>query len=383
MQNLMIGSSGSGKGYESCVFQILPALQSGRLVITNMPLDIDRWAAIDMRFRDLIQVRKSAQPIRGTWEPTREDGAFNLWEDGRVLMPPPTARPFAGVWDYYTDWKHPETGQGPLFIVDEAQNCIPAGKTDVQVEEWSALHRHFNVDIIWVTQSYGKLSKAVRDNIQLVYRLRKKTAWGQPDRYIRKVQDGIRGEVMTTEERRYEKKYFGLWRSHTQGLAAEEFSGSDIKPFYHHWTFRGAATCFFLFVAIIMYQVMFMDSPIPTAQKPGQIATRTVRVEPPPAAQTVETVEQEEPEVSRVHHPYINNTLHLQGIIRTDDRLLGMIAVAQNGQPVSVVSFDDMRSAGYRIQYHSDQVVSLTYSNQDLGFVTMDLPKVSMTPANL
>lgn len=383
MQNLMIGSSGSGKGYESCVYQILPALQSGRLVITNIPLDIDRWAAIDMRFRDLIQVRKSAQPIRGTWEPTREDGAFNLWEDGRVLMPPPTARPFAGVWDYYTDWKHPETGQGPLFIVDEAQNCIPAGKTDVQVEEWSALHRHFNVDIIWVTQSYGKLSKAVRDNIQLVYRLRKKTAWGQPDRYIRKVQDGIRGEVMTTEERRYEKKYFGLWRSHTQGAAAEEFAGADIRSFYSHWTFRGAWTCLFIFAALVGYQFFKSDDTAPSSTNPAPIQARITTVEHPSMVETQTVVNEDQSEVERPYHPYVNHSLHLQGLIRTDDRLLGMIAVAQNGQPVSVVSFDDLRSAGYRIQYHSDQVVSLTYSNQDLGFVTMDLPKVSMTPANL
>lgn len=381
MQNLMIGASGSGKGYEGCVYQILPALQKGRKVITNMPLDLDKWRLLDPSFVDLIELRKVAQPIRGTWEPTREEGAFNLWPDGRVVLPPATARPFAGVWDYYSDWKHPETGQGPLFVVDEAQYVIPRMKTDIQVEEWSALHRHFNSDILWMTQSYGKLSQTVRDNVQMVYRLRKKVAWGQPDRYIRKVQDGIRGEVMNTTERRYEKRYFGLWKSHTQGIAAEEFNAEDIKPFYQHWTFRGAAICLTLGLGTLI----FLGNPF-TVKTPPKVAEEVAEPVVINQAQVVETPVPDSAAPPRGEqkkvHPYQGYTLHLIGLVRSNreggEYLNGYVVIANNGQPFNTVSFEDLRTTGYDIVYHSPTVVSLTYSGYDIGYVIADTPKVGL-----
>lgn len=380
MQNLMIGSSGSGKGYEICVYQIMPALQAGRKVITNMPLDLERWYAIDNAFRGLIELRKFAQPIRGTWEPTREQGAFNLWEDGRVVIPEPSTRPFSGVWDYYTDWKHPATGQGALFIVDEAQYVIPRAKSDVAVEEWSALHRHFNVDIIWATQSYGKLSSDIRDNIQMVYRLRKKTAWGQPDQYIRKVQDGIRGEVMNVTQRKYERQFFGLWKSHTQGVAAEEFSGSDVKPFYHHWTFKGTALCFI--AALVLVAVGFTNEKEPVVKAvavvdPSPKPVPTLSSAAPVAADVSEIVS----EPVEFPHPYAAHTIHLRALVRSDSKLIGYFGIAQNGQLITTVSFDDMRDAGYVIGYKSDSVVTLAFNGHELGYVIADSPTVTVQPA--
>jgi len=127
MQHLIVGKSGSGKGYEVCAFHILVALTQGRKVITNMPLNLKKWAAIDPSFPALIEMRKRALPIRGTWEPTREEGAFNLFEDtGRVVQPPATARPFAGVWDYFDTWRHPETGTGALVFANSPTLVTPA-----------------------------------------------------------------------------------------------------------------------------------------------------------------------------------------------------------------------------------------------------------------
>lgn len=67
MQNLIVGKSGSGKGYEVCAFHILSALSQGRKVITNMPLVLEKWGAIDPSFPALIEMRKRAMPIRGTF----------------------------------------------------------------------------------------------------------------------------------------------------------------------------------------------------------------------------------------------------------------------------------------------------------------------------
>lgn len=381
MQNLIVGKSGSGKGYEVCAFHILTALSQGRKVITNMPLVISKWAQIDPSFPALIEVRKRASPILGTWEPTREEGAFHLFADpAEVIQPPPTARPFANVWDYYDTWRHPETGTGALFVIDEAQNVIPRGATSVEVEEWSALHRHFVSDVIFMTQSYGKLSQAIRDNLQVVYRLTKKVAWGQTDRYIRKVQDGIRGEVLNVTERKYNPKYFGLWRSQTQGGSGEEFGAEDIVPIWKHWSFKGAAICLVL-ASVLLYKGLTHET-VPKAPKVEPVAR--FASDTPKPSQPPELPQARGPDQKL--HPFDGLTMHLAAVVRGVkmvhgqplDYLSGYVLIASNGQVVRQLSFDDLRTAGYQIAYQSPSVISVTYHGYDVGYVVTDLPTVSL-----
>jgi len=392
MQNLIVGKSGAGKGYEVCAYHILTALQQGRKVITNIPLVLEKWAALDPTFPGLIEMRKRAMPIRGTWEPTREEGAFHLFDDGvQPVQPPATARVFAGVWDYYSTWKHPESGVGPLFVIDEAQNVIPRIKCSTDVEEWSALHRHYNCDVVFITQSYGKLSQAIRDNIQIVYRLTKKTAWGQPDRYIRKVQDGIRGEVLNQAERTYNPGYFGLWVSHTQGGSGQEYGANDIVPYWKHWTFKGAALCVALGFSVVGWN-LFKPDKVPVASVIEDENIRVTTVQHAQPALTPDPVIEAKPRGDQGKmHPYSGNTMHLAAIVRgtkiVDDKevqyLGGFITIAQGGQPVARVDFEDLRLAGYTITYLSNRVVSLTFKGYDVGYVVDDLPRVGLKPQNV
>lgn len=387
MQNLIVGKSGSGKGYEVCAYHILTALTQGRKVITNMPLVVEKWASIDPTFPALIEMRKRAMPIRGTWEPTREEGAFNLFTDpSQVIIPPTTARPFAGVWDYYSDWRHPETGTGPLFVVDEAQNVIPRAKTSVEVEEWSALHRHFVTDVIFMTQSYGKLSQAVRDNIQMVYRLTKKVAWGQPNKYIRKVQDGIRGEVLNTTERTYNPSFFGLWRSQTQGGSGEEFDANDIVPYWKHWTFKGAAMCFLIVICIMIFHFTkdTKKAPPKVVHEPAAFDVQPKEVQQP----EVSTVEAKPRGPDQIFHPFEGYQMHLSALVKgsrtlpgqtaPSDYLNGYVTISQNGQALRQVSFKDLTETGYTITYFSQTVIGLEFKGFDVGYVVSGLPQVSL-----
>ena len=53
----MIGRPGGGKSYEAVVYHVLPALRKGRKVITNLPLIVEMFAALDESFPDLIEHR--------------------------------------------------------------------------------------------------------------------------------------------------------------------------------------------------------------------------------------------------------------------------------------------------------------------------------------
>ena len=204
MINLLIGAPGGGKSYEACVYHILPALKRGRKVITNLPVNVEAFAALDPEYRDLLEVRRTPQPILGTWAAGTDGPAFRV--EGAPKDQPVTTRLFSTVWDYFTDWRHP-SGMGPLFVIDECQLSLPRGKVDPHVAEWYSLHRHYNVDVLLLTQAYGRIDKAIVDLVQLVYRVRKAVAFGFTSKYIRKVQDGVRGEVVQSSMRVYEKRY--------------------------------------------------------------------------------------------------------------------------------------------------------------------------------
>lgn len=389
MINLMIGPSGAGKGYEACVYHILTALKRGRKVITNMPLDLEKWALLDPTYPDLIEFRKRALPILGLWRPTREEGAF-LVLDGFEKEPDETARPFAGVWDYYTTWRHPETKQGPLFVIDEAQNVIPYGATDVQVEEWTALHRHFVCDVLYMTQSLGKVSRTVRDNVQVLYRLRKKIAWGQPDRYIRKVQDGCRGEVMNVTERKYEPRFFGLWRSQTQGASADEFNADDVRPLWKHWSAIGAMICLGLVVtmgASGQLKNPFAMSSHAAVKPQAEMVTLTfdaqgnaVVPDPVPVSPVIET---QEPDPDATHEdraeyvikagPFSGMGLHVAGWLKMGDAVSYLVVLSQNGQRVRSFGHAELIAAGYDVTPVSECVAIVTWIDES-RYIRCDAP---------
>lgn len=224
MINLMLGPPGGGKSYESVVFHVLAALESGRKVITNLPLNVEEFVKIDPRFAKLIELRTKS----------RKEGSHV----------------FGDVSDYGDDWRDPVTGQGPLYVIDECHKALSRDTRNKLVDEWYAEHRHEGADVLLITQSYGKISKAIVDLVQTVYRVKKMTVFGRSDRYIRKVQDGVRGEVMSTVERVYEDRYYKLYKSHTRTLSAVlEADAKDISPAFRKW-YRASAI--FLAIALLI-----------------------------------------------------------------------------------------------------------------------------------
>lgn len=217
MYNLLIGPPGGGKSYEAVVYHVLPTLEAGRKVITNLPLNVAEFGLIDARFPALIELRLKS----------KRDGAV----------------PFSVIEDYGDNWRDQKTGQGALYVIDECHKAIPrmpamdARADQKKVEEWYAEHRHEGADLLLMTQSYGKISKAITDSAQVLYRVKKMTSFGKAKSYIRKVQDGVRGDVMSTSERQYEKQWFKLYKSHTRSVAAVlEADARDISPAYKKWT---------------------------------------------------------------------------------------------------------------------------------------------------
>jgi zona occludens toxin len=400
MINWLIGSSGGGKSYEAVRYHILPALEKGRHVITNLPVFVDYFEKLNPDYAKLLHVRKRAQPILGEFVIVEDTPTFELFEDGRQNQPDRRARPFSGVWDYYfTDEFRNDKGQGPLFVIDECHFALPRNSTDLSVEEWYSTHRHFNADVLLLTQWVGKCSVAIKNNTQLVYRVRKATAFGSNDHYIRKVQDGIRGDVVNTSTRKYEPVYFPLYKSHTQGVSVEEFNAEDVTPLWFRWPFIGAALCFS--ILILMFVFVDMKNPLDARQVVGKKTSKLEAVPARPAAveqaiadikardQKSHAIDLKSPQpspptqtakVDKPKDPLAEKGIHIVGHLKGDKKEIWIFSLSQNGQKLQNLYDRDLQEIGYKIDPLDDCGAWLTYG-QERRFVTCDSPQIAVHTA--
>ncbi|WP_087023011.1 zonular occludens toxin domain-containing protein [Thaumasiovibrio subtropicus] len=213
MLNLIVGRPGGGKSYEAVKTHVIPAIETGRMVITNLPLEVDQFCAVyGEQCRYLIKIVETNYDQYGN-----RDRAFSAPEH------------------YQSDWRDSH-GRAPLIVVDECHMVLPRQGADVKTLEFLSMHRHHGYDITFITQSHKKLHRDVCDMVQNCYRCQKASALGADNRYVYKVQDGVTGAVVKEEIRKYEKRYFKFYKSHTASKGSvNEQGSSDITPIWKKW----------------------------------------------------------------------------------------------------------------------------------------------------
>lgn len=384
MINLLVGPPGGGKSYEAVVYHVLAALSKGRKVITNLALNLDRFALLDEAYPGLIEQRKGTLAVRPVVAEKPDAQSRFMTRLGLDKARTFNAAAFSHLEDFADPWRHPVNGTGPLYIIDECHISLPKVGTPVPVEEWFSLHRHEFADVVLISQSYGKLNAAIRDLIQIVYRVRKNVALGSSGSYVRKVQDGIRGEVVNTSIRRYDARYFPLYQSHTKSAAGLEMGAADIIPFWRHWTFYGMGACVVAFVVVVAVRgnpvAMFSPKakpkpaglveatiePLPGAEKPPKAAIAAAVVPPLVAASAA--------------WPYGALQLHVGGFVRNARKSIMLIVFSQNGQRVFTQNSGELEAAGYKLTVLNDCLVRVQYG-QLSQFIACDSPSVGIGSA--
>jgi zona occludens toxin len=384
MINLLIGPPGGGKSYEAVAFHVLPALAAGRKVITNLPLNLDNIAEINSDYLGLINIKQSTAKLRPI---ERAENGYSRFTGPKVRF---NNSAFANVEDYGDSWRHPDSGAGPLYVIDECHIPLPAKGTGLDVEHWYSLHRHESADVLLMTQSYGKINPAIKDLIQICYKVKKNTAFGSSSSYIRKVQDGIRGDVVNTSIRKYDKKYFGLYQSHTKG-GGSELAANDIIPIWRRWPILGAGLMFAIF-AVMVFSGAFKN-PMNTKSynktanavesqsvDSSAPAINTVPVPaglPAPIISTVATKDKTEVEKD----PYSENGIHILGHVSSKEKTLWFFTLSQNGQKLKNIKSSDLLQVGYSFQQINDCAAWITFGKVK-RFIKCDSPSVSVTPTN-
>ncbi|MGY8530568.1 zonular occludens toxin domain-containing protein [Paracidovorax citrulli] len=390
MINGLEGIPGSGKSYEAVAYHVLPQLKQGRKVITNLPLLVDMFAAIDPAYVDLIELRHRPGKVLGVWDAdgVDENGngeAFKLWKDEErqnVVPVSSDATAFGTVWCYYSTWKHPETGQGPLFIVDECHVPLPATGTSKEVVEWYKLHRHFNVDVLLMTQSFRDTNQPIARIIGMLITCRKADVLGKKDSYIRKVKSGYRGAVISTEIRPYKPEYFKLYKSHTQGNSVAESAAGDVAPFIVK--FKRFTWAFWALTVVVLVWAFWPSSPAPSGSKSVRAVPVGDPVKPAIAAGVVLPVRTDVallPEAAASvdagpPEPYASKGLHLTGRIQMGSLVVYTFVVSMGGQRIASIDSRDLAAAGYKWEPLTDCAGTLRWRTKATA-VTCDAPVMS------
>lgn len=353
MINILIGSPGSGKSYESVAFHLLSELQKGRKVITNLPVYPDKISEFDPSIDMSLLV---------------------------ILVPTKDIpRPFSKIEHFSDPWRHPEDGSGPFYIIDECHFSLPRGETPRDIEEWFSMHRHESADILLITQSYGKVSKSIIDLVQICYRVRKNIALGSSGSYVRKVFDGVRGEQVNMSVRRYDKKYFPLYKSNTRG-GGKELAPQDVKPIWKHWTVYATVLC----LIFVIYQIATRGNPLKNLTSPKTISkpvnnplgssshdSKSVNPADPVPIVQKSVIASPPPE----NHPYFGYEFKLKGCAKMSKRETCVIGLAHNGQSVADITDSEIREAGYAFKVVNSCLALIQFNSQKF-YAICDQPHV-------
>jgi zona occludens toxin len=388
MINLLVGPPGGGKSYEAVAYHVLPALAAGRRVITTLPLNLDYFAMVNPEYLALIDVRLVTRKERPAVDWVKAEGMFK-----KIGIAQKQNSPFAHAEDYGDLWRHPETGSGPLYVVDECHIPLPSRGTEMEVEHWYSLHRHESADVLLMTQSYGKINLAIRDLVQICYKVKKNTAFGSANSYVRKVQDGIRGEVVNTSIRKYEKKFFPFYKSHTKG-GGSELAAQDIVPFWRRWPILGSGIMFLIFF-VMLFSGMLKNPMKPKVQDqsesnsvspvlPSAHVLTASSVSSPSQVQSVSSSSQApvaQPQKPAATDPFSAYGLHIVGHIKNVKKDLWIFSLSQNGQKLKNIYSSDLVAVGYGFQAIGDCAAWISFQGEK-RFLTCDSPSITVASAS-
>lgn len=433
MIDLLEGIMGSGKSYEAVVYHVLPALKSGRKVVTNLPLNVEAFAKLDSRYADLLDIRKAPRPVLGRWDAEAANrgeqcfilGEFETPKDAQELGIVPTAfetfefegrpaiaapkgtRLFGHVWDFYDDWRGKDN-IGPLYIIDECHVSFPKESvrkkrfTPDDVIEWFKLQRHFGADALLMTQQMSSLEHEIAGLAQFHIRVHKAHFLGKPDEYIRKVLAGFKGGEVQLNQRKYMSQYFPLYKSHTQGATVIEAGARDLNTTFTK--FKKFQKWFWVLCVVSIIWALWMNfkskpekpqhvarfekalSETPSGQtlvdiKPdGSPVTRpTVAPSIPlPAAPAVQTSAQvaAPPEPTKVE-PLEGKAMHLVGWMHMPTKgTIYRVSVSMGARVFFDTTSAELEKAGYKFDPVAECMAMVTWDGKTRS-VTCDAPIVN------
>lgn len=224
--HVLQGKPGAGKSYDA-VQRCRDAVESGRSVVTNLPLKRDHpfWVAAEEEGR-LVRMPGPAEVAGGQFE-----AHFGNWAGWEHM--------FREGGPYHRKVVDEKTGEeqvlGPLVVVDEASGTfspmVRASKGRNATEDYHKLlrafevHRHHGLDILLIYQDHAQATSEIKALVERWHTFTNITEGaGIPSWSMRTTMKGFQpgGQALNTQKGRFKKEIFALYDSHSEGLGKGE-----------------------------------------------------------------------------------------------------------------------------------------------------------------
>lgn len=208
--SLYVGRMGSGKSYEVVKNVILPALASGRRVVSNVAgLDYEKIKAYltSKGFNclgELVSVthEQVLEPHFFRTDKDLEQGVDSFIQPGDLIA-------LDEIWRFW-----------------ESKSQIPPRHMN-----FFRMHRHFahpetgiTCDVALITQDAGDANTKIRAVVEQTFRMQKHTALGSAKRYRVDCYQGAKmrqSDLTTSIQHKYDPDIFPLYSSHSQGQGVD------------------------------------------------------------------------------------------------------------------------------------------------------------------
>jgi zona occludens toxin len=280
----MVGLPGAGKTLHVVGEVILPALKEGRLVVTNINLNV----------RELrVQVGEFI------------DNLLVIIRDDHDAETPVLAFSEVEHFTKYDGWrKDGDSGEGPLFVVDECHapfaDCVGLSANKHPIVQWMAKHRHKGCDVYLLTQEIIGIPSAIRKRVEVIYKFVRKGFLGLNKSFWRHTYDTNGNKLPGSIEGKYNPDWYRLYQSYAGGAKEDR---TRVPTIWSDWRFKFIVVGLALTVCFAIYffstSRFFNDKPPATAQKatmpspgvPGVETAQAVRVPEPIASHQAEIAE--------------------------------------------------------------------------------------------
>jgi zona occludens toxin len=225
----------SGKSYEAVVKHILPAINSGRHVYSNINglyEGAEKIAAL---------INSQVEYVQSLIHTLTEEEVYKLQD----VVP-----------------------KDAMICLDEIQNYYPSGRQTLPKEtiKYVAEHGHHGHDIILMGQSFADVAPLWRRRTQRKVMFMKKTAIGKPDEYKWTAYEAQAPEVfqkISSGGGKYDSKYFGTYKSHQDGTKNTTFAYEDDRTniFKQKNMILGVPAFIAVFIFAVTYLYSFFQEP--------------------------------------------------------------------------------------------------------------------------
>lgn len=326
----------SGKSYEAVVNQIIPALKKGRQVFAYIEgLNHEKFAeATGIPLHEMIGKTENI--------PVSHEQYVGLPEEQKRAVIKANAgwyRPaFTGLL-HQIELEQVKSiakyvANDSLVVIDEAQDHWPVSKAALgdEITTFVTQHGHRGLDIIIMGQDNRDCHSLWKRRIDQLFAFVKQDAIGRPSRYTWTSYKQNKGKFikLNSGQGEYEEKYFGLYKSHTDGTLNKETKLDDRTNLFKSAGFRyGLPGALIVGVLAVTYLVRFFGGDASMVNLPKTETKTELEVRRPSPPVTVsEQKAANNPQLTYSHGNYIEEIItttrpRLAAIIEGTSRING------------------------------------------------------------